>query len=114
MVAVIQFIKGVTETTLANVRLTRSRDQSTGTATFCFKNPDVIFDNYADITGMYLIDDEGILYTNNVKAIFVDGRPQFIEALYIMRTLNDWERFMRFIKCYGDENQLTFIPADSK
>jgi photosystem II protein len=114
MVASIQFVKGISETVLANVQLTRSRDKSTGTATFRFKNPDALNDTSGDITGMYLIDDEGVLYTNDVRVLFVKGQPKIIEALYIMRSLVDWERFMRFIKNYGDENGLTFIPADSK
>jgi photosystem II protein len=39
MEAKIQFIKGLDEKILPDVRLTRSRDGSTGTATFRFKNP---------------------------------------------------------------------------
>ena len=42
MEAKIQFIKGFDETTLPDVRLTRSRDGSTGTATFRFKNPNIL------------------------------------------------------------------------
>jgi photosystem II protein len=38
----IQFIKGIDETVLPDVRLTRSRDGSTGTATFKFKNPNIL------------------------------------------------------------------------
>ena len=37
--AVIQFIQGVNEDVIPDVRLTRSRDGSTGTATFRFANP---------------------------------------------------------------------------
>jgi len=114
MVATIQFIKGISETVLANIQLTRSRDKSTGTATFSFQNPDAFKDTSNLITGMYLVDDEGVLYTNDVNAIFINGKPEIIEAVYIMRNTSDWERFMCFIKHYGEENGLTFIPADSK
>ena len=38
----IQFIKGLDEKVLPDVRLTRSRDGSTGTATFRFKNPNIL------------------------------------------------------------------------
>ena len=71
MEAKIQFIKGLDEKVLPNVRLTRSRDGSTGTATFRFKNPNILDKNTAkegEITGMYLIDEEGILETRDVNA----------------------------------------------
>ena len=38
MTAVIQFIQGVDEINIPRVQLTRSRDGSTGTATFLFEN----------------------------------------------------------------------------
>ena len=40
--AVIQFIQGINEDVIPDVRLTRSRDGSTGTATFRFANPKVL------------------------------------------------------------------------
>ena len=39
--AYIQFIKGINEKVLPDIRLTRSRDGSTGTATFRFKNANI-------------------------------------------------------------------------
>jgi len=42
MDAKIQFIKGLDEKVLPDIKLTRSRDGSTGTATFRFKNPDIL------------------------------------------------------------------------
>jgi photosystem II protein len=55
MEATIQFVKGLDEKTLPDVRLTRSRDGSTGTATFRFKNPNILDKstvNAGEITGM--------------------------------------------------------------
>jgi photosystem II protein len=46
---------------LPDIRLTRSRDGSTGTATFRFTNPNILDKNTAkegEITGMYLVDEE--------------------------------------------------------
>ena len=43
MKAVIQFIQGIEEEMVPEVKLTRSRDGSTGTATFRFQQP-TIFD----------------------------------------------------------------------
>ena len=72
------------EKVLPDVRLTRSRNGSTGTATFRFKNPTVLDKStvkQGEITGMYLIDKEGMLETRDVNARFVNGKPQAIESV---------------------------------
>ena len=69
--AVIQFIQGINEDIIPDVRLTRSRDGSTGTATFRFSNPKVLESSTSQkgtITGMYLIDEEGVKY-NGILSI---------------------------------------------
>ena len=54
--AKIEFIRGVEEKTIPDVKLTRARDGSSGTATFKFSSPNV-FDAsiQGDITGMFLV-----------------------------------------------------------
>ena len=103
------------EKVLPDVRLTRSRDGSTGTATFRFKNPNILDKNTAkegEITGMYLIDEEGILETRDVNARFINGKPETIESIYIMKSPEAWDRFMRFMERYGDSNGLVFTKAN--
>ena len=115
MEAKIQFIKGLDETILPDVRLTRSRDGSTGTATFQFINPNILDKNTAkegEITGMYLIDEEGILETRYVSARFVNGNPEALESIYLMKNPAAWDRFMRFMERYGQTNGLVFTKAN--
>nr|ARO91117.1 photosystem II reaction center protein W [Flintiella sanguinaria] len=113
--AVIQFIPGINENVIPDVRLTRSRDGNTGTASFRFTNPN-IFDastsKEGDITGMYLKDEEGQLVTRDVSAKFINGKPQAIEAIYIIKSPEDWDRFMRFMERYATANGLTFTKAN--
>ena len=112
--AVIQFIKGINETVVPEVRLTRSRDGNTGTATFRFTNPkilDVSMENQGDITGMYLLDEEGELITRDVNAKFVNGKPEAIESVYIIKNPENWDRFMRFMERYANKNKLSFTKA---
>ncbi|MFM6193369.1 MAG: photosystem II reaction center protein Psb28, partial [Planktothrix sp.] len=45
MVAKIQFSRGIDEDAIPDVRLTRSRDGSQGTATFFFQNPKALADD---------------------------------------------------------------------
>jgi len=115
MEAKIQFIKGLDEKVLPDVRLTRSRDGSTGTATFQFKNPNILDKSTAkegEITGMYLIDEEGILETRDVNAQFINGKPEAIECIYIMKNPEAWDRFIRFMERYGETNGLVFTKAN--
>jgi photosystem II protein len=114
--AVIQFIQGINEEVIPDVRLTRSRDGSTGTATFRFANPKVLegeTSSKGTITGMYLIDEEGEIVTRDVNARFVNGKPQGIEAIYVMSEKKNWDRFMRFMERYSDENGLGFVKANA-
>jgi photosystem II protein len=43
-----------------------------------------------------------------VKAKFINGQPDSLEALYLMRTVEEWDRFMRFMERYSTENGLGF------
>lgn len=115
MKAKIQFIRGLDEKVLPDVHLTRSRDGSTGTATFTFKNPTILDKTTmkkGEITGMYLIDEEGILETRDVNARFINGKPEIVETIYIMENRDIWDRFMRFMDRYGEANGLVFTKAN--
>lgn len=107
----IQFIQGTDEQTIPDVRLTKSKDGTNGMAIFWFEQPSV-FDSSSevgDITGLYMIDEEGVLQSVNVNAKFVNGKPAGIEAKYIMRTPRDWDRFMRFMERYSNAKGLQFV-----
>ena len=111
----IQFIKGVDEKVIPSVRLTRSRDGTTGTAVFRFKNPNILdqtLPEEGEITGMYLIDNEGILETRDINTCFINGKLDGLESIYIMKSYEDWNRFMRFITKYGKNNGLVFTKAN--
>lgn len=107
----IQFVKGIDEQTVPDVKLTKSRDGTNGTATFTFLEPSVFdsSENVNDITGFYMIDEEGVLQSVDVSAKFVNGKPSIIESKYIMRTPQEWDRFMRFMERYANANGLQFI-----
>jgi photosystem II 13kDa protein len=107
--AKIEFSRGISEEVTPDIRLTRSRSGESGTATFIFQNPNALGNaNTEDITGMYMIDEEGEIVTREVKAKFINGKPEALEAVYIMRSPDEWERFMRFMERYAKENDLEF------
>lgn len=110
--AQIQFSRGVDEEVIPEVRLTRSKDGSNGTATFYFQNPKVLSEGSTqEVTGMYMIDEEGEISTREVKGKFINGKPEAIEALYLMKSTDEWDRFMRFMERYAQEHELGFEKA---
>ena len=112
--AQIQFVRGLEEGVVPDVKLTRARDGSSGVATFQFKNPQVFDASTAskgEVTGMFMVDDEGEISTTDVNARFANGKPQAIEATYVMKSPQEWDRFMRFMESYGEANGLGFTKA---
>lgn len=105
--AKIQFARDIDEQVVPEVRLTKARSGNSSTAKFVFTNPQILDQTSKDdITGMYLIDEEGEMVTREVKAIFVNGRPERLEATYVMKSQEEWDRFMRFMERYAAENGL--------
>ncbi|NEQ18016.1 MAG: photosystem II reaction center protein Psb28 [Moorea sp. SIO3E2] len=110
--AEIQFSRGIKEEVVPDVRLTRSTTGQTGSATFIFTKPKVYDkDSKDEITGMYMIDEEGEISTSKVNGKFVNGEPMAIEATYIMKSPEEWDRFMRFMERYSEENGLGFSKS---
>lgn len=107
--AAIQFFRGVDEPVVPDIRLTRSRDGRTGQATFRFEQPAAIApETMADITGMWMVDEEGEMVTREVNGKFVNGKASALEATYSWKSEQDFERFMRFAQRYADANGLGY------
>jgi photosystem II protein len=114
--ASLQFIKGQDETDVPEVKLSKSRKGDAGQATFLFNEPAVFEMGGAndDITGLYMVDDEGEIRTVDVQARFVNGKPAGIIAKHTMKSEAEWDRFMRFMERYAEEQGLGFTAAAKK
>ena len=107
--AKIQFYEGTDEPVVPEIRLTRSKDGTTGQALFSFEKPQALSSiAEGEITGMRMIDAEGEILTKEVKVRFVDGEPIFLEAVYVWKTSPDFDRFMRFANNYAKSNGLGY------
>ncbi|MEI6441858.1 MAG: photosystem II reaction center protein Psb28 [Nostocales cyanobacterium ELA583] len=105
--AKIQFARGIDEAVVPDVRLTRAKTGESGTATFVFINPQILAqDGKEEVTGMYLIDEEGEIVIKEVQGKFVNGKPESLEAVYVMKSNDEWDRFMRFMNRYAEKNGL--------
>ena len=107
--ATIQFFRGVNESAVPEIRLTRSRDGRTGQAFFVFQNPDALTNEaMSEMKGMIMADEEGELVTRDVNARFVNGQASALEAIYTWKSEIDFERFMRFAKRYANSNGMGY------
>jgi photosystem II reaction center protein Psb28 len=112
----IQFISGFEEMTVPRrVRLTKSENGETGTATFLFFEPTVFslflnatFQSTTLINSMNLIWDKKIITTKDIKVYFKSGKPTVIRAILIFRNSKDWFNFLNFMSCYSKETGLSF------
>lgn len=103
----IQFAKGVSEAVVPEIKVTRSKTGNSGTATFYFQDPKILAkDSTDEVTGMYLIDSEGEIVSREVKGKFVNGEARGIEAILIMKSEAEFERFVRFMNEYAEEKGL--------
>ena len=110
--AEIQFSRGITEEVVPDIRVTRSKTGNTGTATFYFQDPKILAkDSTDEVTGMYLIDEEGEIVSKEVKGKFINGEPRAIEAILIMKSAEEWDRFIRFMDRYAEQHGLGLDKA---
>tara|TARA_B100000579_G_C22552406_1_gene720444 strand:+ start:63 stop:413 length:351 start_codon:yes stop_codon:yes gene_type:complete len=100
----IQFFNGIDEKVIPEIRLTKSKDGQAGQAFFRFDNPEALLsDDFKDIQGMYLIDEEGQIITReiNIAVSRKNGKYTAIEAVYCWKSERDFNRFMRFANRYA-------------
>jgi photosystem II protein len=107
----IEFIEGILENTSPIIKLTKSRNGKTGTATFIFINPrvfEIINNEIALIKSLTLNWEQKLLVTTDLEVIFKDGRPFLIKAIFIFKNAKEWFEFLNLINFYSKEIGLSF------
>ena len=113
----IQFVSGIEESIVPRrIRLTKSENGETGTATFIFVNPTVfsLFANFSDsllIQGMDLMWDNKKINTSDVSVFFKEGKPIMIRSILIFKNSKEWFNFLNFMSCYSKETGLSFAEG---
>jgi photosystem II protein len=107
----IEFIENLSEKSLPIVKLTKSRNGKTGTATFLFIKPSVFSEfnsqNFC-INGMYLLWDNKKIFTKDIEIIFKNGKPFALKTILIFKNANEWFNFLNFMNLYSKEKGLFF------
>jgi photosystem II protein len=90
------------------IRLTKSRDNTTGTAIFKFNIDNVMYSSWLktnQINNLILNNNNFQIKTKNLKIVFINGQPKFLYGIFIFKNVFMWHRFM---KSYKENNQLIF------
>jgi photosystem II reaction center protein Psb28 len=112
----IQFISGQREIAIPRrIRLTRSENGETGTATFIFFKPmvfsfflTVLSPDVVLIKGMDLLWDKQKITSKDIRIYFKEGKPVVLRSILIFRNSKDWFNFLNFMSCYSKETGLSF------
>jgi len=113
--AVVQLSRGIDEA-VSDVKITRSPDGRISVATFFLNTPNCMKPENmgnADITGFYMIDEEGEIVTRTVNGKFINGQQAGIEAIYKMTSEYEWERFLRFMNRYAESNGMSLSRPEA-
>ena len=123
MNAYIEFIDEKPESSLPIIKLTKSKNGKTGTATFIFIYPSIF-----NMTSLSLTHLEGMnlkwkdnslkrvscIRTNDVNIIFRKGKPFLVKGIFILKNSHEWFQFLNFMTCYSKETGLYFSESNSR
>ena len=107
----IEFFEKIAELNLPLIRLTKSRNNATGTATFIFIRPslfELTKEKPFSIQEMSLIWGEKKIKTNDLTIIFYKGKPFLIKSIFIFKNPTEWFQFLHFMNFYSKEMGLSF------
>lgn len=107
----IEFIPGIKELSLPVIKLTKSRNGKTGTATFIFIQP-LLFRNMhfqkMSFDSLSLISNKQKIISNDIIIVFKEGKPFLVKAIFVFKNKKEWFYFLRFIRDYSKETGLSF------
>ena len=116
MVVTIEFLKDIQEPTLPIIRLTKSRNKTTGTATFIFIRPlvlDLLQTPAQSLEKMSLIWENKRIITSDIQIVFHKGRPFLVKSIFLFKNATEWFQFLNFMQHYSKETGLYFTEFSS-
>ena len=107
----IQFLEDINETSFPIVKLTKSINGKTGTATFLFIRPkvfEVMESQHKAIHSMTLFFDKKEIQTQDISILFKNGKPFLLKSILIFKNSSEWFNFLSFMTLYSKEKGLLF------
>lgn len=107
----IQFSNTFVENSIPVIRLTKSRNGKTGTATFLFIRP--TFFQQKDFSEffleeIFLIWEKKKITSYDIQIFFDKGKPFLLKVLFLFKNANEWFFFLNFMNFYAKETGLSF------
>jgi photosystem II protein len=115
MKARIEFLKNIEERTLPIIKLTKSKNGKTGTATFIFIQPIFFKKNYLQnnfIKGIFLLWNHKEIVSNDIEILFKNGSPFLLKGVFIFKNAQEWFNFLNFMTFYSKETGLLFTEKN--
>lgn len=114
--ASIEFLKGIEEKRLPLIKLTKSKNGKTGTATFLFIEP-IFFSlpiySFPFINGIYLLWDGKKIKSTDLSLLFKAGKPFILKAIFLFKNTQEWFSFLNFMNSYSKETGLFFSETNT-
>jgi photosystem II protein len=107
----IQFFENIKESTLPIIRLTKSKNGKTGTATFVFVRPEVFEEYYFShfpIKKISLVWEGRKIESQDITFFFHEGKPFLIKTIFLFKNSIEWFEFLNFMNSYSKETGLSF------
>ena len=108
----IEFLEGYQEKSLTLVKLTKSRNGQTGTATFIFIQPTLfklLYFQKRNLESISLIMNNEKITSFDIKVAFKEGKPFLLKAIFLFKNSNEWFIFLNFMGQYSKETGLSFL-----
>lgn len=107
----IQIFSGKKEETFPFIKLTKSMNGKTGTATFLFIQPTSFthfFFEQNQIESISLIRNETKIETKDIAIFFQNGKPFLLKTVFLFTNSNEWFDFLNFMNHYSKEKGFFF------
>ena len=104
----IKFSNNSNESRLPFIKVTKSKNGETGTATFIFLYPLFFLQKNHKINSMCLIWDKKEICTTKMLILFRQGSPFLLKAIFVFTQTEEWFSFLTFMNLYSKERGLSF------
>ncbi len=109
---IIEIIPLIKEKRVPLIKLTKSKNQNTGSATLVFIKPTLFLNFFFLDKNFYSIKLIGRNYcisSTKMEVIFKKGKPFLLKAIFVFITKEDYSLFFDFILLYATQNKLSYF-----
>jgi photosystem II protein len=107
----IQVFPGIKEESFPIIKVTKSTNGKTGTATFLFIQPtslNFFFLQNKPIESVFLIKDQKKIKTKDITLYFKEGKPFLLKTIFLFKNSDEWFAFLNFMSDYSKEKGFLF------